>query len=115
MAAGDRRGGRATDAQALSQALRRGARHGGHLQQAAAAALPQPPTLTPTLTLTASNRPPQQLYLNGIQRASFVPFIGDLEARCVCHDLDSATDYRILAQACSLHLLPATCYTYCTH
>ena len=47
--------------------------------------------------VATSNRRPDQLYLNGIQRESFLPFIDDLEQRCYAHDLASGTDYRALA------------------
>eukprot|EP00965_Chrysotila_dentata_P098332 3250874-Pleurochrysis_carterae.AAC.7 len=48
--------------------------------------------------VATSNRAPDKLYLNGIQRQSFLPFIADLKARCEVHDLESQTDYRMLAQ-----------------
>ena len=44
--------------------------------------------------IATSNRQPTDLYKNGIQRDSFLPFIGDLEARCVVHDLASGTEHR---------------------
>jgi predicted ATPase len=47
--------------------------------------------------VSTSNREPSQLYLNGIQRVSFLPFIDDLSARCETHDLASGTDYRTTA------------------
>ena len=44
--------------------------------------------------VTTSNRPPQDLYLNGLNRASFLPFIDLLHDRLQVVELQSPTDYR---------------------
>jgi peroxisome-assembly ATPase len=44
--------------------------------------------------VTTSNRHPDQLYLNGIQRESFIPCINLLKNRLHVINLDSPTDYR---------------------
>ena len=47
------------------------------------------------LTLvTTSNRPPQDLYLNGLQRESFLPFTALLKQTLTVYELKSPTDYR---------------------
>ena len=44
--------------------------------------------------VTTSNRPPQDLYLNGLNRALFLPFIDLLNDRLQVLHLESPTDYR---------------------
>jgi protein AFG1 len=46
------------------------------------------------ILVTTSNRAPDGLYLNGIQRSSFLSTIELLKARLIVHSLDSGTDYR---------------------
>ena len=53
------------------------------------------------IVVATSNRAPSELYLNGLQRDSFLPFISDLESRCDIHVLTATTDYRALATAAS--------------
>jgi len=48
-----------------------------------------------------SNRHPDDLYKNGIQRASFIPAIELLKSRFVVKDLNSGTDYRRIPRALS--------------
>jgi predicted ATPase len=45
-----------------------------------------------------SNRAPDGLYENGLQRDLFLPFIARLKKETVVHDINSDTDYRRLAQ-----------------
>ncbi|MDB6452508.1 cell division protein ZapE [Falsirhodobacter sp. 20TX0035] len=44
--------------------------------------------------VTTSNRVPDDLYKNGLNRQLFLPFIGLLKERLVVHGLDSEHDYR---------------------
>lgn len=47
-----------------------------------------------TILLATSNRPPSDLYLGGINREYFMPFIEELQRRCIVRNLRSQIDYR---------------------
>jgi len=46
------------------------------------------------VVMTTSNRPPEDLYKNGLNRQLFLPFIDMLRDRLVVHELVSPKDYR---------------------
>lgn len=46
------------------------------------------------VVITTSNRPPEDLYKNGLNRQLFVPFIDMIRERLVVHELVSPKDYR---------------------
>src|SRR4051794_27279451 len=45
--------------------------------------------------VTTSNRPPRDLYLDGLNRELFLPFIALIEQRMLVVPVDGATDYRL--------------------
>ena len=48
------------------------------------------------IVVSTSNRIPDELYKNGLQRQLFLPFIERLKNSCTVHDINSEVDYRKL-------------------
>jgi predicted ATPase len=47
-----------------------------------------------TVLIATSNRPPSDLYKDGLNRAYFIPFITRLEQECIVKEIASSKDYR---------------------
>ena len=47
--------------------------------------------------ISTSNRAPDELYYNGINRDVFMPFIGDLKQHCIIQAITAGQDHRLLS------------------
>jgi protein AFG1 len=57
-------------------------------------------------TVFTSNRPPRELYKDGLNRGSFLPFIDLLQERCYVHNMSSGTDHRLAGTVADSYLHP---------
>jgi predicted ATPase len=48
-----------------------------------------------TVLIATSNRPPKDLYSEGLNRRDFLPFIEQLEKECLVRELNNSIDYRL--------------------
>lgn len=59
-----------------------------------------------------SNRVPEDLYLNGLNRESFLPFIRMLNDKCIVHNINSDTDYRLTGRKAQTYFAPMNDKTF---
>jgi len=66
-----------------------------------------------TILVATSNRPPTSLYQGGLNRSYFLPFIAELEHRCIVRHLKTPLDYRTLlsSRMPGAYLTPVNCDT----
>lgn len=56
--------------------------------------------------IATSNRPPDDLYYNGLQRFLFLPFIDELKNNCEIVDIRSSVDYRQVGEEIQTFIFP---------
>lgn len=53
-----------------------------------------------TVLVATSNRKPDELYQDGVNRHYFLPFINQLQKMCIIRNIGSDVDYRLLGKVC---------------